>query len=136
MISIAMVGLVSAFAYGSLLSANRFAMQSRLQTLAEGVARDRVDRVQCVTPYNPHFPQPQIPIELVLDSARGGPRVEEDVPLYVDPATSLAAVTAKVSTSVVSAGAQNARVATITVQYTFAGREHEVRMNTLRTSDS
>lgn len=136
MVSIALVALTSAFAYGSLLSANRFAMQSRLQTLAEGVARDRVDRVQCVTPFNPQFPQPQIPPELVLDSLRGGPQVEESVPLYVDPATSEAPVTARVSTSVVSAGGHNARVATVTVQYTFAGRQHEVRLNTLRTSDS
>ncbi len=135
MLSIALVGLISAVSYGALLSTNRFAMQTRLQTLAQGVARDRVDRVQSVTPYNPHFPQAQVPVELVLDSARGGPRLET-VPLYVDPSTNVATVTAAVSTSVTSVGSYNARAAFVTVTYTFAGREHQVRMNTLRTSDS
>jgi hypothetical protein len=129
--SVALVAMVSAFAYGCLLSANRFAMQSRLQTLAQGIARDRVDRVQSITPYNPHLPQPQIPADLEL-----GTRVEEDVPLYVDPATDKASVTARIRTTVSDAGAYHTRLAVVTVQYTFAGKQHEVRMNTFRTSDS
>lgn len=131
MLSVALVGLISAFAYGSLLSTNRFAMQSRLQTLAQGIARDRVDRVQSVTPFNPHLPQPQIPSDLAI-----GTRVEEKVPLYVDPATGLATVTARVETVVTNVTLPNTRRAVVTVTYTFADKERTVVMNTLRTSDS
>jgi type II secretory pathway pseudopilin PulG len=138
-ISLVIISMLAAAAFTALERANRYAMQSRLYTLAESLARDQVDRVLTVSPFNPQNPPwlggPQVPSELVLDSARGGP-VTRDVPLYIDPSTNAVLATARVTTSISNVGALNTRAARVRVSYSFAGKDHEVRMNTLRTSDS
>ncbi len=137
--SVAVLSVFVAFAYASMLISNRQATVNRLYTLAQEVARNQIDRIQTVAPFNPQFTAPlgpQIPAELALDSTRGNTPLTQTVPLYVDPATGAVVINATLSTSVTNIGSFNARAATVTVSYTYLGRPYTVRMNTLRTSDS
>ncbi len=139
MISLAILALLTASAFAALESANRQAMTARLYTLAETMARDQLDRLQNIGPFNPQQPAslggPQIPPELVVDSARGGPVVQE-IPLYIEPTSNTPLVTARISTSVTDAHNYNARAIRVQVNFQFRGRDHQVQMGTLRTSDS
>lgn len=138
-ISLVVLSLLAASAFTALERANRNAMTTRLYTLAQSLARDQIDRIHAVVPFNPQNASwlggPQVPKELVLDSARGGPDVK-DVTLYTDPRDNEVIVTAKVTTSITDVGSLATRAANVRVNFDFAGRSHEVRMNTLRTSDS
>jgi prepilin-type N-terminal cleavage/methylation domain-containing protein len=138
-ISLAVISLMAATAFGAFHRANRNAMVARLYTLANTLARDEIDRLQTVAPFNPQnatwLGGAQIPPELMLDSARGGPRVQ-DLPLYIDPLTDEATTRATVTTSITDVGSLATRACRVSVAFEFAGRSHEVRMNTLRTSDS
>lgn len=138
MMSIAVLSLFLSFGYGTLLLANKDAMIHRLYTLAEEMARDQIDRIESASPYNPQFVAPlgpQIPNELILDTARPGALVQT-LPLYTDPNSGNAVVNATVTTSVTDTGTNNVRAAKVTVSYTFGKRTYQVQMNTLRTSDS
>lgn len=139
LVGIAVLSLLAAAAYGAMLSANRQAMVNRLYTLAESNARDQLDRLLTVAPFNPQNPASlggaQVPAELVLDSSRGGPLVE-DIPLYTDPKTNVTLVTARRTTSVTDAGNYNARAIRVQMDFQFISRSHQVVLNTLRTSDS
>lgn len=137
--SIAVLSLFLAMGYATLLIANKNAMISRLYTLAEEMARDQIDQIETASPYNPQFVAPlgpQIPPALVLDSARGNTPLVQTLPLYTDPNTGTTVVNAQVSTSVTDVGSLNSRAATVTVSYTFGKRSYQVKMNTIRTSDS
>lgn len=138
--SVAILSLFIAFAYAAMMISNRQAMVHRLYTLAEEMARNQIDRIEAVGPFNPQFTAPmtaQIPAELVLDSTRSNlPLTSNNLPLYTDPDSSAVVVTATMTTSVTDTGTLNTRAALVTVTYTFAGRTYAVKMNTLRTSDS
>jgi hypothetical protein len=136
--SLAVFALIAALSCGALMAVNRQAVVNRLYTLAQEMARDQIDRIQSVTPYNPQLPPPagpQIPAELILDSDRGGPLVQT-LPLYVDPANGNVVVTARMTVSITNPGVFNARAASVVVDFDFRGRFYRVQMNTLRTSDS
>jgi hypothetical protein len=135
MVTLAVLSLLAASAFTVLERATRYAMTARLYTLAETLARDEIDRLQVVGPFNPQNPAwaggAQIPPELAL----GGPNTRQ-VPLYTDPQTNQVLTTAEVSTSILDVGSLNTRAAQVRVTFEFRGQTHEVRMNTLRTSDS
>lgn len=136
--SVAVISVFLTLGYATLLLSNRQAMANRLYTLAEEMARDQIDRLQTAAPYNPQFPAPlgpQIPAELTLDSARGGPSIQT-LPLYTDPSNGNVVINAQLTTSVTDVGSFNTRAAQVTVSYAFGSRVYQVRMNTLRTSDS
>jgi type II secretory pathway pseudopilin PulG len=137
-LSIAVLSIFCVLAYASMLASNRQATVNRLYTLAQEMARDQIDRLETVGPYNPQFPAPlgpQIPTDLVLDSVRGGPATQT-LTLYADPASGKTIATATLTTSITDTNSLNTRAASVTVSYTFSGRSYTVRMNTLRTSDS
>jgi hypothetical protein len=135
MITLAVLSLLAASAFTVLERANRYAMTARLYTLAETLARDEIERLHVVGPFNPQNPSwaggPQIPPELAL----GGPNTRQ-VPLYTDPQTDQVLTTAEIQTTIRDVGSMNTRAGQVRVAFQFAGRMHEVRMNTLRTSDS
>lgn len=124
----ALIALCATFAYATILVSNRTAVSNRLFTLAQEIARDRIDRLECAAPYNPQMSQ--VPPDLAL-----GTRTQT-VPLYVDPTNSATLVTATLTTAIADLGSYNARSGLVTVSYTFRGRTYQVQMNTLRTSDS
>jgi type II secretory pathway pseudopilin PulG len=123
-----LMSLCAAFAYATILVSNRTAVSNRLFTLAQEMARDQIDRLQCAAPYNPQMSQ--IPADLAL-----GTRTQT-VPLYIDPTRNATVVNATLTTVVSDLSSYNARSGLVTVSYAFRGRTYQVQMNTLRTSDS
>lgn len=128
MIGASLMSLCATLAYATILVSNRAAVTNRLFTLAQELARNQVDRIQCASPFNPQISQ--VPADLALGTN------SQTVPLYIDPTRNATVVTATVSTVVADVGSYNTRSAQVTVGYTFRGRTYQVRMNTLRTSDS
>jgi prepilin-type N-terminal cleavage/methylation domain-containing protein len=124
----ALMSLCATFAYATILISNRTAVTNRLFTLAQEIARNEIDRLQCAAPYNPQMSQ--VPADLAL-----GIR-SSTVPLYIDPTSNATVVTATLTTAITDLGSYNARSGVVTVSYTFRGRTYQVQMNTLRTSDS
>jgi prepilin-type N-terminal cleavage/methylation domain-containing protein len=124
----ALMSLCATFAYATILVSNRTAVTNRLFTLAQEMARDRIDRLQCAAPYNPQMSQ--VPPDLALGTR------SQTLPLYVDPTSNATVVTATLTTAISDLGSYNARNGLVTVSYTFRGRTYQVQMNTLRTSDS
>ncbi len=131
--SVSVLGIFLAFAYAAMLVSNRQAMVHRLYTLAEEMARDRIDRVLASSPFNPQFTPAQIPADLMIT---GPTPVPVTVPLYTDPGTGEVMLNAQITTVIADTGSLNTYSALVTVSYTFAGRNFTVQMNTLRTSDS
>jgi prepilin-type N-terminal cleavage/methylation domain-containing protein len=127
-VAAALMSLCATFAYATILVSNRTAVVNRLFTLAQETARNQIDRLDCAAPYNPQMSQ--VPPELVLGIQ------SQTVPLYVDPTSNATVVTATLTTAVTDLGSYNARSGVVTVTYTFRGRNYQVQMNTLRTSDS
>jgi prepilin-type N-terminal cleavage/methylation domain-containing protein len=124
----ALMSLCATFAYATILISNRTAVSNRLFTLAQELARDQIDRIQCATPFNPQMSQ--VPADLAI-----GTRTQT-LPLYIDPTSKATVVTATRTTTIADLGSYNARSGLVTVSYTFRGRTYKVQMNTLRTSDS
>jgi len=124
------MSMCATFGYATILAANRTAVSNRLFTLAQEIARDQVDRLQCASPYNPQITPAQIPADLVLGTTT------KTTPLYVDPTSNSTVINATLTTVVSDLGSLNARGAIVTVQYNFRGRNYQVQMNTIRTSDS
>jgi prepilin-type N-terminal cleavage/methylation domain-containing protein len=130
LVGLSIMALCATLAYATILTSNRTAVVNRLYTLAQEMARNQIDRIQCATPYNPQLKPPQVPSELALGTSTS------TLPLYTDPTNNAAVVTASVKTEIADLGSYNARSALVTVQYVFRGRTYRVQMNTLRTSDS
>jgi hypothetical protein len=124
------MSMCATLAYVTILTSNRAAVSNRLLTLAQELARNQIDRIQCAAPFNPQFRVPQVPPDLVVG------KTTRTLPLYADPTSNATVVNADVITEIATVGSFNARAALVTVEYTFRGRKHQVRMNTLRTSDS
>ena len=122
------MALCATFAYGAILLSNRTAVSNRLFTLAQELARDQIDRIECAAPYNPQMSQ--VPAALALGTQ------SQTLPLYVDPTRNATVVNATLTTTITDLGSYNARSGAVTVSYTFRGRTYQVQMNTLRTSDS
>jgi prepilin-type N-terminal cleavage/methylation domain-containing protein len=141
MIAIALIGLAASATFAAIGKLNEYASISRLYTSAETVAQNQIDRILSDSPFNPSWNPPQIPASLVPDSQRGGPLVQNQVPIYTDPATGEVSVMGTVTTSVVDTGTSlngsslNVYRATVTVNYQFRNRKFAVVMSTLRTSD-
>jgi prepilin-type N-terminal cleavage/methylation domain-containing protein len=127
----ALMSLCATFAYATILVANRTAVTNRLFTLAQEMARNQIDRIECASPYNPQLGQiPAVLTETV------GPPTPQTLPLYIDPTTNATVVTADLTTTITDLKTYNARLGVVTVSYKFRGRNYQVQMNTLRTSDS
>ena len=127
MVGTSLMSLCATFAYAAILMSNRTAVTNRLYTLAQELARNQIDAIECAAPFNPQFSPAQIPAALTTNSST--------VPLYVDPTSNATVVTATVATTVADVG-NNTRSALVTVSFVFRGKTYQVQMNTLRTSDS
>jgi hypothetical protein len=129
-IAAGLMGLCATFSYATILSANRAAVTNRLFSLAQELARDQVDRLQCTSPFNPQLKPPQVPADLAIGTT------SRTTALYTDPTSTLTVVNATVTTEVSDLGSYNARSAIVTVSYSFRGKNFQVQMNTIRASDS
>lgn len=141
MIAIALIGLAASSTFAVMGKLNEFASVSRLYTSAETVAQNQIDRILTDSPFNPSWNPPQIPASLIPDSQRGGPLIQNQIPIYTDPVTGEVSVAGTVTTSIADTGTSlngsslNVYRATVTVNYQFRNRKFSVVMSTMRTSD-
>lgn len=112
---------------------NHHAAVSRLNTCAQTVAKNQIDRVL----NNRFIPQlDDISPELVL-----GTTTANDVPIYIDPQTDETLVSGTVTTTVTNpnitqGGTQlPVRAITVNVTYEYRGRTRNMTLHTLRASD-
>jgi type II secretory pathway pseudopilin PulG len=134
LVSLAVIGLFASSAMWALMMMNNRAVVSRLYTGAQTIAQNQIDLMFCDAPYNPQ--KSQVPSELAV-----GTQTQTNVPIYTDPATNDVAVAGTVTSTVTDTGTSyggyglNVYSITVTVSYQFRGKNYQVTMNTLRTSD-
>ena len=127
-VAIALIGIGLSTTIGALTKFNTFASQSRNATGAYAAAMNQIDAIQSATPFTPPA---QIPSILTI-----GVQPAEVVKIYED-ADSNTVVSGTRTTTVadVSAGGVTIYRATVTVNYTYLGRDYSYTMQTLRASD-
>ena len=155
-VAIVLVGIGITSTITALIKFNGFASVSRNATGAYSAVMNKIDAVESAAPFNPQHkdangnPDPQIPEELKLDSARpGGLPLTEDVNVYLykdpaNPTSNIIVVKGVRTTSVVDASVPNnpltgstlyLRRVTAAVNYTYLSRPYSFSMSTLRASD-
>lgn len=136
-VAAAVVSIFVAGAVLALVQMNRYAAASRLQTIALGLAQQRVDEI-LTTPWNLGRPRPTALAAVV--------RTDSDLPLNNDSFNSRSGLSSlftdldlQVNATRVSEIADvtsRQLSAVVTVSYTFRGRPYQVRMTTLRATDN
>ncbi|MDQ6623256.1 MAG: type II secretion system GspH family protein [Verrucomicrobiota bacterium] len=139
LVSVALLGIALGSSLWGLSQANNYAFIARLQTGAENVAQNQIDKILSEAPFNPQ--SSQVPDVLAL-----GITVIPNVEIYNEPnpaggqrvvkgqmATAVTAVTnTKVNGSITDL---NLYSATVTVSYVYRGKTYNVQLNAMRASD-
>jgi len=134
MVALAIVAVVAAAAFWSLTAANRQASANRLFTAGQAIAQNQIELFQTDGPFNPQLNQ--IPLSLQIDT-----RAKQNVVIYTDPLNDNVIVTGTLTTTVSDPGITfsganlNMRQVTVKLNYTYAGHNYVVSMNSMRTSD-
>jgi type II secretory pathway pseudopilin PulG len=155
-VAITLLGIGLTSTITALTKFNAFASSSRNLTGAYTTVMTQIDAIESASPFDPlHVSEtgaadPLIPAVLTLDTDRQlplpiGPLVE-DVRVYLykdpnDPSKDIVVVNGKRKTSVVDVSQTYGGVslpmrrATVSVDYTYLGRNYSYSMSTLRSSD-
>jgi prepilin-type N-terminal cleavage/methylation domain-containing protein len=134
MVALVIVAVVAAAAFWSLTAANRQAGANRLFTAGQAIAQNQIELFQTDGPFNPQLNQ--IPLSLQVDT-----RAKQNVIIYTDPLNDNVIVTGTLTTTVSDPGITfnstnlNMRQVTVRLNYTYAGHNYVVSMNSMRTSD-
>jgi prepilin-type N-terminal cleavage/methylation domain-containing protein len=136
--ALAVVGTMGAGAYVGFNSLNTYATSSRLYTEAQTTAQNQIDMILSKEPFDPT--RSKIPTVLTL-----GTTTTPNVFVYKDPVSGNVVVTGTMTTTVTDLGATmtfagstknlNTYRATVTVSYTYRGKNYNVSMDTMRTGD-
>lgn len=124
--------LAAVVIFFSLAQMNRMAAVARLYTAAQFIVQSNIDTIQSDTPFVPQ--SNEIPSELTL-----GTTSSNNVPIYVDPATSNTVVSGTLSTTVTNIGnsalSEYAYLATVELTYMYRNKTYQVLESTVRGSD-
>lgn len=141
MVALAILALAASAAFASLTQANKFAVSHRVYTCAQTLAQNQIDAFLSAGPFYPQLNPALIPPELIAGTA-----TTAGITIYADSATNAAVVTGAMTRTVADLGLTqttggttdplHTRRLSVTLSYTFAGREYSVLMSTLRASDS
>jgi prepilin-type N-terminal cleavage/methylation domain-containing protein len=136
--ALAVVGTMGAGAYVGFNSLNTYAISSRLYSEAQTAAQNQIDLILSKEPFDPT--RSKIPTVLTL-----GTTTTPNVFVYKDPVSGNVVVTGTMTTTVTDLGATmtfagstknlNTYRATVTVSYTYRGKNYNVSMDTMRTGD-
>jgi hypothetical protein len=136
--ALAVLGTMSAGCYVGFNSLNAYAVSSRLYSEAQTCAQNQIDLILSKGPFD--VVNNKIPSVLAL-----GTTTTPNVFIYKDPVTDSVVVTGTMTTTVTDTGSTmtfagsttnlNVRCATVTVSYTFRGKNYNVSMDTMRTAD-
>lgn len=128
-IAISVLAITSIAAYEGVVAANRFAMISRLRTLAVGMVRNQIDYLQTDGTFDGSTGA--VPTALTV-----GTTTTPNLALYTDPATNKVIVTATLKTEIRSLTFNSLRAATVTATYSYRNRDYSVSMSMLRSPDN
>ena len=139
-ISLAVLGSVSAGCYLGFNGLNTYAVSSRLYTEAQTVCQNQIDLILSKGPFEVTGNPQKIPAVLTL-----GTTTTPNVFIYQDPVTGNVLVNGTMVTTIADSGmattfagvntSLNVYRATVTVSYTFRNTNYSVSMDTLRTAD-
>ena len=156
-VAITLLGIGLTSTITALTKFNAFASSSRNLTGAYTTVMTQIDAIESAAPFDPlHVSEtgatdPLVPSVLALDSTRpGGTPLTETVRVYLykdpdkdpaDPTSDVVVVNGTRKTSVVDASQTYngvtlpMRRATVSIDYTYLGRNYSFSMSTLRSSD-
>jgi hypothetical protein len=141
MMALAILALIAASTFAAMSQANRFAITNRVYTCAQTIVQNQIDTFLSVGPFNPQLNPALIPSELAT-----GTTTTNNVSIYADTETAATVVSGTLTRTVVDLGLTqttnsvtdnlNTRRLTVTLAYTFAGKNYSIVMSTLRSSDT
>jgi hypothetical protein len=139
--ALSILALVAASTFAAMSQANRFAVTNRVYTCAQTLVQNQIDTFLSVGPFYPQLNPSLIPTELAT-----GTTTTDNVPIYADTASGAAVVSGTMTRTVVDLGLTQTtnsvtndlytRRLTVTLAYTFGGKNCSIVMSTLRASDS
>jgi type II secretory pathway pseudopilin PulG len=140
LIGIGMLVLLGAGSFWTMNAMNVYATGARLYSEAIAKAEQQVDAVLTKGPFDPAANPQLIPTVLTL-----GTTTQNGVLIYKDPVTGQVTVTGTLTTVVTDTGlagtvgntatALNLWQATVTVAWTFRGKDYSVSLDTMRTGN-
>ena len=145
--ALAVIGTMGAGCYIGFNSINVYAVSSRLYSEAQTCAQNQIDLVLSKEPFDPT--NNKVPAVLggqVLASGASTTVTTPNVFVYEDPVSGSAVVTGTMTTTVTNIGATmtfpsattnnlNVYRATVTVSYSYRGKNYTVSMDSMRTAD-
>src|SRR5438045_9076051 len=137
--ALCVIGTMGGGCYVGFNSLNAYAVSSRLYSEAQTAAQNQIDLILSKEPFDPV--NNKIPTVLTV-----GTTTTPNVFVYKDPVTGNVVVTGTMTTTITDVGSTmafagsttnlNIRRATVTVSYSFRGKNYSVSLDTLRTADS
>lgn len=138
MVATALLGLMAGAALWALTQSNNYASVARLYTGAETAAQYQIDQFLSQSPFNPQLNE--VPAVCTLSPPD---QVENDIPIYTEPNGNggTHSVLGTRTTTVSKVG--NIRgidytlyYATVVVRYSYRGKNYQVQLNAMRSSDT
>jgi type II secretory pathway pseudopilin PulG len=140
LIGIGMLALLGAGSFWTMNAMNVYATGARLHSEAIAKAEQQIDAILTKGPFDPTANPPLIPAVLTL-----GMTTQNGVLIYKDPVTGQVTVTGTMTTLISDTGlagtvgptatALNLWQATVTVTWTFRGKNYSVSLDTMRTGN-
>jgi type II secretory pathway pseudopilin PulG len=140
LIGLSMLTILGAGSFWIMNVMNVYATGARLYSEATAKAEQQIDAVLTKGPFDPTANPQLIPAELTL-----GTTTQNGVLIYKDPITSQTVVTGTMTTTVADTGltgtvgatatSLNIWQATVTVAWTFRGKNYSVSLDTMRTGN-
>jgi type II secretory pathway pseudopilin PulG len=137
---LSMVALLGAGSFWTMTTMNVYATGARLYSEATAKAEQQIDAILTKGPFDPTANPQQVPTELTP-----GTTTKNGVLIYKDPVSGQTIVTGSMATTVSDTGltgtvggtatAINIWKATVTVSWTFRGKNYSVSLDTLRTGN-
>ncbi|MFN2541871.1 MAG: type II secretion system protein J [Chthoniobacterales bacterium] len=140
LVGVGMLALLGAGSFWTMNAMNVYATAARLHSEAIAKAEQQIDSVLTKGPFDPTATPPLVPPVLTP-----GTTTQNGVLLYKDPITGQVTVTGTMTTVVADTGltgsvgttatALNLWQATVTVSWTFRGKNYSVSLDTMRTGN-
>jgi type II secretory pathway pseudopilin PulG len=140
LVGLGMLALLGAGSFWTMNVMNVYATGARLYSEATAKAEQQIDAILTKGPFDPTADPPLIPAVLTP-----GTTTQNGVLIYKDPVTNQTVVTGTMTTNVSDSGltgtvgsaatSLSIYQATVTVSWTFRGRDYSVSLDTMRTGN-
>jgi prepilin-type N-terminal cleavage/methylation domain-containing protein len=137
MVAVCLLGLLAAGSIWALSQANNYATVERLNTGAESVAQNQIDKLMTESPFNPQ--DSATPVDWTIGTTSPAvPPIIYSESSAIDPHTITGQMTTtvvKYVTPLISGTDLNIYTAVVTVTFTYRGKQYQVQLNAMRASD-